>query len=290
MRAVFEHLEPTPNLSWRHARRRASLFPFGWHFHPEFELTLITEGSGTRFVGDSIEDYGVGDLVLLGSELPHAYVSTPRRDGHEAIIVQFRADFLGAGFFERPEFSEVRALLLRSKRGLQFQPSIRTDALADLDGLPPAQRTLSLLGTLVALAESVDSRPLASEHHRPTLDRAAGDRINAILQLLHAGYAGPISLMNVADVAHMAPAAVSRFFRRTTGATITSYLNIIRVNAACRLLIDTDLPITDIAGECGYRNLSHFNRRFLLLKEMSPRGYRARFHQQPLEGAASRRH
>jgi AraC-like DNA-binding protein len=141
----------------------------------------------------------------------------------------------------------------------------------------------------VALAESVDSRPLASEHHRPTLDRAAGDRINAILQLLHSEHAGTISLTKVADVAHMAPAAVSRFFRRTTGATITSYLNIVRVNAACRLLVDTDLPITDIAGDCGYKNLSHFNRRFRLLKGMPPREYRARFRQQPLEDAGSRR-
>ena len=276
MRAVSEHLEPNPNLSWRHARRHASLFPFGWHFHPEIELTLITKGSGTRFVGDSIEDYGVGDLVLMGSELPHAYVSAPRRGGHEAIIVQFREDFLGASLFDRPEFSGVRTLLERSKRGLHFSASIRTSTLIDLDNMPPAQCTLGLLRTLVELAESNEWRPLASERHRPTVDRAAGDRINAILQLVHADYAREISLADVAEIAHMAPASVSRFFRRTTGATITGYLNIVRVNAACRLLMDTDLPITDIAGECGYKNLSHFNRRFRLLKDMAPREWRSR--------------
>jgi AraC-like DNA-binding protein len=280
MRAAYERINNPPDLSWRRLIRQAPAYLFDWHFHPEVELTLITKGHGTRFVGDSIEDYEIGDLVLLGSELPHAYVSNPGTQEQEAIVVQFRHDFLGAGFFDRPEFSPVRAMLDRAKQGLFFPGSISAEALTGLEDPIAARQTLSVLDALVSLSDRHDARPLASQHHNPTLDLAARDRINSILEFLHAGYAGPFRLGDVAEVAHMAPAAVSRFFRRMTGMTMTAYINIVRVNAACRLLVDTDLRITDIAMECGFQNLSHFNRRFLLLKGRPPRDYRARYRRQ----------
>jgi AraC-like DNA-binding protein len=274
MRASLEHIADTQDASWRCYLRREPAFPFTWHYHHEYELTLITGGDGTRFVGDSIEDYQPGDLTLIGPDLPHTYASTPGERGHEAVVVQFRSDFLGAGLFARPEFAAVAALLERSARGLRFEDA---EPLNELLCLPPAERTLSLLGTLVRIAASPGARPLASAHYRPALNLAAGERIDAVMRLLHDRYAEPLPLAAIAAAAHMAPAAVSRFFRRTTGATITGYLNALRVNAACRLLVDTDRRIADIAAECGYHNLSHFNRRFRALKRTSPRDYRARF-------------
>ncbi len=262
-------------MSWKLFVRRQARFGFAWHFHREFELTLITKGGGTRFVGDCIQDYGPGDLTLIGPELPHAYASMPGHEEQEAIVAQFRVDFLGPSFFALPEFAEVTALLDRSARGLSFPEG--AEALPDLAGLPPAERTLGLLNTLVLLARCERARPLASARHSAALDRTTRDRIDAVVRLLHTGYSQPISLDMAARAAHMAPAAVSRFFRRTTGATITGYLNALRVNAACRLLVDTDRRVADIAAECGYANLSNFNRRFRNLKGMSPREYRARF-------------
>jgi AraC-like DNA-binding protein len=276
MRAAFEHVEATQDVSWTCYLRQEPRFPFTWHYHHEYELTLITGGRGTRFVGDSIEDYQPGDLTLIGPDLPHTYASVP--DGRqEAVVVQFRGDFLGAGFFGRPEFAAVTALLSRSARGVAFA---RPEPLTGLLDLPPAERTLSLLRTLVRLA-GADGRPLASTHYRPTLNRAAGDRIDAVMELLHARYPEPLTLAEIARAAHMAPAAVSRFFRRTTGATITGYLNGLRISAACRLLVEGDRRIADIAAACGYHNLAHFNRRFLALKGMPPRAYRARFSPHP---------
>ncbi len=272
MRATFEHIGTSPHLSWRLFVRREPRFGFLWHFHREFELTLITRGVGTRFVGDSVEDYRPGDLTLIGPELPHTYASIG--DGQEAVVAQFRRDSFGPGFFDRPEFAEVAALLERSARGLRL-PAERA-SLADLVGLPPAERTLGLLGALVRLARADDARPLAAAGHRPALNRRTRDRIDAVIRLLHAEYARPISLDRVAEVAHLTPPAASRFFRRTTGSTITDYLNAVRVNAACRLLLETDRRVADIAADCGYANLSNFNRRFRALKDMSPREFRAR--------------
>lgn len=277
LRATFQHIEAAPELSWKWFRWRNPHFDFCWHFHREYELTLITEGSGSRFVGDSIEEYRPGDLTLIGPNLPHAYASAGDSTDHEAVVAHFRDDFLGVDWFRRPEFAAVADLLRRSRRGLTFAGDTPAQIIADLAGLPPAEQTISLLTTLVRLARHPDARPLASTHYSPVLSRAAGDRIDAIIRTLHAEYTQQVSLAGVSQVAHLSKAATSRFFRRTTGSTITAYLNTLRVDAACRLLVGTDRQIADIAGSCGYQNLSHFNRRFHALKGMSPRQYRARF-------------
>ncbi|MGV9375638.1 AraC family transcriptional regulator [Nonomuraea sp. NPDC003707] len=273
MRAFYEHIEATSQLSWTLYVRQATRFRFAWHFHREYELTLITQGTGTRFVGDCVEEYGPGDLTLIGPQLPHTYQSVPGHGRHEAIVAQFRRDFLGRDFFDRPEFADVAALLERSARGLSFPP-YAVD-LGDLDAMPPPERTLALIDALVRLSRRADARPLAGDRYVPSLNGATRDRIDAIVRLLNEEYAGPVTLEAVARAAHLAPASASRFFRRTTGATITGYLTMLRVNAACRLLRETDRTVSGISADCGFSNLSNFNRRFRELRGMSPREYRA---------------
>jgi AraC-like DNA-binding protein len=275
MRAAYEHIVPTSPLSWKLFLRREPHFDFQWHFHHEYELTLIAAGSGTRIVGDCVQAYEPGDLTLIGPEMPHTYVSTPGHIGQEAVVVQFRRDFLGRELFDRPEFSAVADLLEHAARGIGFPPG--TVDVAVLTELPPAERTLELLRFLVRLSSCEQARFLAGDQHAPALNRASGDRIDAMVRLMHAAYARPLGLEEVAEAAHMSPTSASRFFRRTTGSTITDYLNGLRVNAACHLLRDTDRRISDIAADCGYANLSNFNRRFRELRGFPPREYRRRF-------------
>jgi AraC-like DNA-binding protein len=277
VRAEFEHIEAPSALSWKCFRRRDDRFAFTWHFHHEYELTLITEGQGTLFVGDTIEEYAAGDLVLIGPDLPHTFDSSPGRPVHEAVVAQFRSDFLGDGAWAAPEFGPIRELLDRSRRGLRFPTGVDVGDFVEADRLAPVDQTIALLTLLARLAERPDARPLASPHFSPSLNRTAHDRTTAVIRFLQDHYPRPVRLDAVARTVHMSPAAVSRLFRRTTGTTITAYLNTVRVNAACRLLVDTDRRIGDIAADCGYPNLSHFNRRFRRLKGMSPREYRARF-------------
>jgi AraC-like DNA-binding protein len=280
IRAIFEHIEPTSPLSWKLFPRREPHFDFQWHFHHEYELTLIVEGSGTRIVGDCVQPYEPGDLTFIGPEMPHTYVSTPGQLGQSAVIVQFRRDFLGRELFERPEFSGVADLLERAARGISFPPG--TVDVAALVDLPPPDRTLELLRFLVRLSACEHARLLASDQHSPALNRTSSNRIDAMVKLMHSSYGRPMGLEEVAQAAHMSPSSASRFFRRTTGTTITSYLNVLRVNAACVLLRDTDRRIADIAADCGYANLSNFNRRFLEIKKTSPRAYRHDFRQAEL--------
>lgn len=265
----------SPEISWRYRVLRQRTFDFTWHFHPEYELTLITRGTGTRLVGRSIESYRPGDLTLIGSAVPHAYVSTSGTTDHEAVLVQFDRDFLGPDFFGRPEFASVARLLDGPAVATHFEATRAVvDRCRSLAGLAPADQTLALVRLLVELAVDEQARPLAGEGPFDGLSRLARDRIDAVCAYLQAAFTGDVRLAEVARVAHLSPAACSRFFRRALGRTITEYVTELRVATACQLLRDPELPIAEIATRCGYANLSNFNRRFRSLEGRTPREYR----------------
>nr|WP_240895954.1 AraC family transcriptional regulator [Kineococcus siccus] len=277
--ASFEHIVPAHPLSWRLTTVAARQFESVWHFHPEFELTYVRRGHGTRLVGDSVGDYAPGSLTLIGPEVPHTYVSTPGESEHVAVVVQFRRDFLGPEFFGHAVFEDVAAMLDGASRGLAFTSG---DApLRRLEELPPAEKTVELLGLLVRLARE-GGTPLTSGPGSPALDRATAARVEAMVGLMHARYAARLTLADVAAAAHLTPSSASRLFSRATGSGISIYLNVVRVNAACRLLRDTDLPVAAVAGQCGFSNLSNFNRRFRDVKGRTPREYRAGFPAAPV--------
>lgn len=277
MRAEFEHLAEQDGISWHYRVRSEAAFDFQWHFHPEVELTLITRGSGTRVVGDSIENYWPGDLTLIGSELPHTYASAPDHTEHEAVVIHFRPDFLGPAFLTRPEFAAIGRLLETAVRGVNVAPASRTvtEAMHALATGRPVDRTLGLLQLLSRLAEDSGVRTLTTATSRPPLRAITRARVEAVHAHLSSSYTGPVHLAEVAAVAHLTPAAFGRFFHRTFGRTLTDYVTELRIAAACRLLGDTDLTVADIAARVGYQNLANFNRRFRALKGVSPREYRA---------------
>lgn len=287
MKPYFEKIAPAHS-SFAAFERCDPAFPFHWHYHPEYELTLILESKGQRLVGDGIADYGPGDLVLLGPNVPHCWRSLPSDYGaHRAVVIQFRHEFLGEHFFELKEMGSVACLLQRASNGLAFghTPTGRNVALAvaELPSLLPAKRLAVLLSTLVDLAGENDAAVLSTLQLKPSCRSIDQQRIDAICLYLNQNLGDEIDFAALADRFHMDQASLCRFFKRATGRTMTAYLNELRVGAAAQLLIDTDRSVLDIGFQVGFGNYSNFNRQFKRIKGFGPRTLRCQF--SPANGA-----
>ncbi len=284
MKPHFEKVASGPS-SFVAFERNDPEFPFYWHYHPEFELTLIINSRGQRLVGDGIADYGPGDLVLLGPNVPHSWRSGPVKangvESHRAVVVQFRPDFLGERFFELEEMSPVAHLLWRSSNGLAFghtETGRRVARfIAKLPLQSPARRLSTLLSVLIDLADEREARTLSTLKVKPICRVADQHRIDEICLYLNENFEEEIEFAKLSKRFHMDQASLCRFFKRATGRTMTAYLNELRVGAAAQLLINTDDSILDIGFRVGFGNYSNFNRQFKRIKGFGPRTLRRQF-------------
>ena len=281
MKPFLERLQKPAGASWAWLDRKLDDgIPFQWHHHPEFELTLTLNSRGQRFIGDHIGEYGDGDLVLIGPNLPHTWVSRERLapGPHVAQVMWFHPDWAAALGTTLVELKPVLALLNRARTGLSFSPRIAASArerVAALFEQPPEQRVLPLLGLLQVLATDRAATPLATVAAPPAgADRT---RIDRVLDHIHLHYADGLSLPVLADIAALSPSGLHRLFRRHTQQTITGYVTALRIGEACALLSGTARPIAHIASDIGYDSLANFNRQFKAAKGLTPREYRARF-------------
>lgn len=272
MRPAVEFIPLKAGRAWAFHVREAPEFPFTWHAHDYYELTVITAGRGRRFVGDHVAPYGPGDVALLGPQLPHTYAASTADGPHAACVAQFPAAWIEP-LVAGPEFQAVRALLARSARGLAAPPR-SARRLADLDG---ARQTIALLDLLTDLADDLSFVPLASTASSRSISTSSADALSLIVGHLDTHYAEPLSRNDIAAAVGMSPSSVSRLVRRQMGTTLTEYLTEVRVGAASRALTGSDRPIADIAHACGFANLANFNRRFRRSRHMTPREYRRAF-------------
>lgn len=278
MMPTLEVLDPGAEASFRCRTFDLDHFPFVWHVHPEHELTLIVEGEGRRFVGDHVDSFRAGEVVLLGSNLPHTWFSraAPRRRSR-SVVIQFLDDCFGPAFFDLPELRPLRRLLRRAEAGLVFHGKARREAAARMTAMSamtgPA-RVAALLATLDLLARSRGGQRLSDRAHALPLRDRDRKRIDRVLGHINEHYTEPLEQPVVAELAEMTPAAFSRFFKRMTGRTFVAYVQRLRVSRACRLLTETDAPITDVCYDAGFGNLSNFNRVFQRERGMNPRKFR----------------
>jgi AraC-like DNA-binding protein len=284
MKAHFEKVRSSDS-SFLTFERADPEFPFLWHYHPEFELTLIVDSEGQRLVGDGIADYAPGDLVLLGPNLPHSWRSVPRRPGvrklHRAVVVQFREDFLGDRIFALKEMEPVARLLKRSACGLAFgetkagRESARK--LSDFPALTPARRIVGLVSILLDLAGCSNLQTLSTSRILPMCRVEDQQRIDAICVYLSGHFEEEIDFTELSRHIHMDQTSLCRFFKRATGRTMTTYVNELRVGTAAQLLTDTDLSVLDIGFRVGFGNYSNFNRQFKKIKGYNPKALRKQF-------------
>lgn len=284
MKPIFQKLTAEPEEGFAFKTIRATGFDCPWHVHPEYELILVLQSDGYRIVGDSIASLAAGDLVFVGPGLPHIWQNesaTKEGCGVHALLIQFEEGFLGDGLLRLPAMEPIRRLLDGAARGLHVVGPTRDAASAlmmDMANSTGFRRVLQFLELLGLLANSSDCHPIASPTFAVDSPLYDQERMNHVFQFLNRHLDQVIRLSEAARIVGLSEGAFSRFFRLHTGKTFPEFLNELRIGRACRLLIEDDKPITEICFECGFTNLSNFNRQFLRLRSLSPGAFRRQMH------------
>lgn len=250
-----------------------------WHFHPELQLCHVANGEGQRLIGDKLCPIEPGEVVLLGSNLPHVWRYEKNSRKHvKATVVHFDVLVLGSDWLERPELRHVRLLLTRASQGLQASGRLRSqlaegiEEICRLDGL---ERIIQLLKLLGLMAESRELSTICSVSPQAIVTNVDVERLRVACDFINQNSHEELTRDAVAKLVHMSGSGFSRFFKSHTGMTFQEFVSDVRISRACNLLGTTQLSITDIALECGFRELSTFNRAFKKYREKTPSQYRS---------------
>ena len=283
MKLVYENVEFDHGSLLKVAHYVLPYFDMPWHFHPELELVLITKGYGKRYVGYHIAEFEVGDVVFLGGNLPHLWINAPEfytkggPVGAEVIVAQFDPGLLGAQLLQLHEFEVITRLLKKADMGIrvfgktavQLDPMIR--GLLPLSGVP---RFSLLLNILDIMSRSAEIEVLCPDGYAEPILRYHSDRLTDVFRFVMDQYHRPIRVGEVARVANINESAFCRYFKAQTGKTFLRYLNELRISYARKLLMNGSFSISQIAMECGFANLSTFNRQFKGITGNTPREFR----------------
>lgn len=263
---------------WEHG------YPFHtvrWHFHPEYELHHVVHTTGRYFVGDFIGTFEPGNLVLTGPNLPHNWVSEVSDDAPITLrnrCLNFSESFIQDAFKLFPELGGLTALLERSRSGLLFPASTEQEVAPLLEELVRAigiRRIELFMGVVRCLAQADGAQLLTSASYKPDPAVFMSTGINEVLAYINENLTESFTESDLARIAGLTPGAFSRSFRRHTGMGLVTYVNRLRINLACQLLMsDEDLTITDVCFASGFNNISNFNRHFQTQKGMTPSRFR----------------
>jgi AraC-like DNA-binding protein len=266
------------------ADRRKSEFTYPLHSHSEFEINYIENAEGVRrIVGDSVEVIGKFDLTLIaGEELEHVWeqhdcISKNIRE----ITVQFSKELFFGNLIHKNQFSSIRQMLQKAQKGINFPMETIMKVYPMLDTLSAEKSgfhaVIKLLSILYELSLCENYRTLASTSFAHIDDNTDSRRVRKIYEHINNHYQEEIRLEELANIIGMTPVALSRFFKLRTGKTVSDYIIDIRLGNATRLLVDTTNSIAEICYDCGYNNLSNFNRIFKKRKECSPKEFRENY-------------
>jgi AraC-like DNA-binding protein len=253
-----------------------------WHFHPEYEIHLITETSGCYFVGDFIGDFQPGNFVMTGPNLPHNWVSDVvdnRRIEQRCLVLQFSEAFIDGLLSILPELKGFRSVLADSRRGVLFPVETAQLAKPIMQEMLEAvgARRIALFMRLVELLTGASNHvALTTSDYQPDPSGYMSIGTNKALAYIRERLTEPFSETDLAAIAGQTPSAFSRSFRKHTGFSVVQYVNRLRINLACQLLMSSqELAVIDICYASGFNNLSNFNRHFLAQKGMPPSRFRA---------------
>lgn len=248
-----------------------------WHFHPEIELVYVNGGAGKRQIGSHLSYYSNGDLILIGSNLPHCGFTDKFTGNKTETVVHMKADFLGNDFFNIPEMKKIQDLLEVAKDGVAFYGKTKKkigEKLEILEYQPDFQRLLSMLNILNELGNSNEFKVLNAEGFTFETEVNDNDRINKVFNYVKNNFREEISLQEMADLVSMTIPSFCRYFKKITKKTFVQFANEYRLVHASKLLAENPMSISEVCLESGFNNFSHFNKSFKAFTGKSPSEYR----------------
>jgi len=285
MKPALEHLPRESGESFVVKYFEYAYYPTPWHYHPEYEIVLVTESTGRRIIGDHISDFASGNLALIGPNIPHiykndpAYYKSPGSGKACSIVIHFTEASLGNDFLQLPEFAPLRALFEKAAGGLDITGNTNALISGKLETIlsqSGIKRWLCLVEILTILAASKETKPIT---HSSVIgyNEKESNRLCAVLDWITANFEKDIRLAEAAAIAEMQENAFSRFFANRTRKTFSGFVQELRLQKAAKLLTSTENSVTAICYECGYNNISNFNRQFLSRYKVSPKQYQQNF-------------
>ena len=258
----------------------ANEFGFHWHYHKEIEICYVKQGRGKRIIGESIEDFEDGDLVLVGSNVPHSWISDEQFNesdkNMEVFVVQFDPKIFRR-FEGMPEFHRIEQLLLQSFKGLFFKGANENGLAANLLKLYDVKGMSKLLGMfelLEAFCKYESVIPLNSTEYKLVHKKHQEERILKVCNYIHERYKDDLSVSELANLVAMNDASFCRFFKRILGKTVVEYINELRISNVCNQIQNTKKPIYKIAYDSGFSSIAHFNKQFKRSTGRTPTEYR----------------
>jgi AraC-like DNA-binding protein len=285
MKPALEHLPNEKDHSFVVKFFDYNYYPTPWHYHPEYEIVMVTESTGKRFIGDHISEFRPGNLAFLGPNIPHTYRNDDKyyEQGSalraKSIVIHFTEASLGKDFMQLPEARVLNKLFERSLCGLDILSGTYqkvSKKLYDIVSLSGLKRWLCLIDILLDIAESKKVMPITKTPHTGYNEKES-KRLCNVFEWITTNFEKEIRLSEAAQIAGMNENAFSRFFSQRTRKTFSEFIQELRLQKAAKLLVENDMTITQVCYECGYNNVSNFNRQFLNHYQMNPMSYRKTF-------------
>ena len=254
-----------------------------FHYHNAYEISYMLKSNGRRVIGDNIEDFTDGDLTLMAPHVPHVsytdkdYYLNDNNPGVHALVVYFNPDWLTDIHFNSPELIKVRELFENMKRGIKIFGQTKKKVVKSILRLKTSyglERIITLLDILVVISKSEEYACLASEGYTHSSNQKDVKRIDEVYQYVKEHFKDKIMLEDIASIANMTPTAFCKYFKNRTNKTFSNFVNEIRIGYACKLLCKENLSISQICFECGFNNLTNFNRNFKRFNKMIPSEYK----------------
>jgi len=265
MKVSYENIKNDPDCSFRtlHIKVPVSELSWEYHYHPEIELVCVVSGNGSRHVGYHKSNFRDGDLVLIGSNIPHSGFGLNSLDPHEEIVIQFSEDIIQFPVNVK-EFNDIRKMIGLSKFGILFSSETKDKllpSLYEIMALKGVEKYFQLQRILAALSVQKDYQLLNKEAMPHTIISKNKERLQAIFTYVEKNFDKDIDIHAVADLANLTLPSFCNFFKKTTKMTFTEFLNQYRIDKACAMILQGK-SISECCYNTGYNNISYFNRAF----------------------------